>query len=79
MIDYNWLNKYEEKSFHTISEVCEILGLDMDKLRYQCLLHGIFPAQYKGELGLDTRSLKIIGMTLFSERHSTGIYEDPWA
>lgn len=79
MIDYRWLNEYERNQFHTIPEVCELLELDMDKLRYQCLLHGILPATYKGVLGLDMRSFQIISTALFVERCSAEAHDDPWA
>ena len=79
MIDLCWLNERERNQFYTIPEVCKLLGLDMDKLRSQCLLHGIFPATYKGILGLDMRSFQIISTALFVERCSAETHDDPWA
>lgn len=79
MINYNWLNGLQRKQFYTIPEACKLLGLDTDKLRYQCLLHGILPASYKGVLGLDENSFRRIGSALWIMQYTAKIDGDPWA
>ena len=79
MTDYGILESIERARFHTIPEVCELLGIDTDKLRYQCLLHDIFPATYQGVLGLDMRSFEIIRNALWMARYSDEAHGDPWA
>lgn len=76
---YEYKGRHELKNFYTISETCELLGLDTDKLRYRCLLHGIHPATYKGVLGLDMRSFETLKNFLFMEQNSEAIHEEPWS
>lgn len=58
MYDYKGLR--ELKVCYTIPETCELLGLDMDKLRYQCILNCIFPfRQNDGTLLLDRYSFQL--------------------
>ena len=76
------------KLFYKIPEVCELLDLDMDKLRYQCLLHNIFPSTCQCALGFDISRFQKLKAVLFSERYRTAllmrecnetINDNPWA
>jgi len=79
MYDYKGL--HELKAFYTIPEVCELLNLDMDKLRYQCLLHCVLPVRLKdGTLGLDDYTFQRLNNGLYEEQCRKGIHDDdPWA
>jgi len=77
MYDYKGL--HELKVFYTIPEVCELLNLDMDKLRYQCLLHDILPASCNGTVGLDMRSFQQINNWFLLKDFNKEDPNEPWA
>lgn len=79
MYDYKGL--HELKVFYTISETCELLGLDMDKLRYQCVLNCILPRRMPdGTLGLDRYMFQLLNNALYERQCREGIHDDnPWA
>lgn len=77
MYDYKGL--HELKAFYTIPEVCDLLGLDMDKLRYQCLLHNIIPDKLGDTLGLNSQNFQKLSSMLHMERCGEDPHDDPWA
>lgn len=72
-------NFHEMKGFYSIPEVCETLGLNMDKLRYQCLLHNIFPDKLRDTLGLNSQNFQKLSAMLCMERRGENPHDDPWA
>lgn len=78
MYDYKGL--HELKAFYTIPEVCDLLGLDMDKLRYQCVLHCVLPTRRtNGTLGLNADMFQALNNALYQRQCREGIYDDdPW-
>lgn len=78
MYDYKGL--HELKAIYTIPEVCKLLDLDMDKLRYQCLLHCVLPVRCEdGTLGLDMYFFQQLNNALYERQCREGIHDDPWA
>ena len=78
---YDYKGRHELKVFYTIPEVCELLELNMDKLRYQCILHCILPCRLgDGTLGLDLHMFHSLNNALYQRQCREGIYDgDPWA
>jgi len=76
MRDYS--GNYEFEQFHSIQEICELLDLDRDKLRFMCLRSMTFPVVNEyGVLGFEERgSRRLTCNQCFEER--LRLEENPW-
>lgn len=71
----------ELKDYYTISEACEQLGLDTDKLRYLCVLEGIIPFRVDdGILGIGSYDIRRIERVLDEQEYKRNLprSDGPW-